>query len=130
MLVGLPSDPGIRRVHNERSEKSVKYAMEKIKASPIAPYVRHLYLYGSCARKQQNESSDVDLFLQLAEDFPMEQLKEQTLLLVSEVVPVDPDMPEVDLHIAIGEEWRNSGLLYYENVRRDGIELWTKEILI
>lgn len=130
MLVGLPSADGIRQFHRSRSRKSIVYAIEKIKASSIAPYVRHLYLYGSCARDQQNESSDVDLFLQLADDFPKAGFREQVLLLKSEVVPLEPDMPEVDLKVVVGDKWRQDSSLYYENIRRDGIELWMKEIPI
>lgn len=130
MLVGLPSDPEVRRIHRARSRKSVEYAIEKIKASPIAPYIQHLYLYGSCARDQQDEFSDVDLFLQLADDFPLEQLREQVVLLKSKVIPLDSEMPEVDLNVVVGSKWRSNSSLYYENIRRDGIELWTKAIPI
>lgn len=37
-----------------RSEASLNHAIRKIKESGIAPYVSGLYLYGSCARKEQD----------------------------------------------------------------------------
>lgn len=36
-----------------RSEVSLNHAIRKIRESGIAPYVSGLYLYGSCARKEQ-----------------------------------------------------------------------------
>lgn len=52
-----------------RSEASLNHAIRKIKESGIAPYVSGLYLYGSCARKEQDFNSDVDLLLELSPDF-------------------------------------------------------------
>lgn len=127
MLVGSSSSHEIRQYYKAQSEKSIKYAVDKIKASSIAPYVRHLYLYGSCARDQQNESSDVDLFLQLADDFPKDQLRDQVFLLKSQVMPLEPGMPEVDLAVVVGDEWRHDNSLFYENLRKDGIEIWMKK---
>lgn len=75
MFVGSPSAPRARQIYEEISKNSISYAIEKIKESPVAPYVMHLYLYGSCAREQQNEYSDVDLLLQLSDSFPKDQLR-------------------------------------------------------
>ena len=40
-----------------RSEASLDHAIRKIRESDIAPYVSGLYLYGSCARKEQGFNS-------------------------------------------------------------------------
>ena len=36
------------------------YALSQLKSSKVYPYIRHVYLYGSCARKMQSYESDVD----------------------------------------------------------------------
>ena len=52
-------------VYKKRSLISINYAIAQIKQSKIAPFVQDLYLYGSCARNEQDYDSDVDLLLEL-----------------------------------------------------------------
>lgn len=33
-------------------------------------------------------------------------------------------MNEVDLKVVIGDKWKDDPSLYFENIRRDGIDLW------
>lgn len=124
MFVGSPSAPRARQIYETTSKNSISYAIEKLRESIIAPYVTHLYLYGSCARKQQNEYSDVDLLLQLSDSCPKDQLRECVFLLKSEVMPLELGMNEVDLKVVIGDKWKDDPSLYFENIRRDGIDLW------
>ena len=63
------------------SRKSIEYAVNIIKKSPIAPFVKALYLYGSCVRGEQTYKSDVDLFLELQSDFDTQKYKDDVILL-------------------------------------------------
>lgn len=44
-----------------RTQRSLEHALSKIRDSNVSPYVKHVYLYGSCARKTQTYESDVDV---------------------------------------------------------------------
>ena len=81
-------------------------------------------MYGSCARKQQTYSSDVDLFLELISDFDIEKYKSEIIRLKGAVVPADINMPEVDLKVVIGNSWEENKMLYYKNVKEEGIDIW------
>ena len=114
-------------VYQLRSKKSMKYAVDIIKKSPIAPYVKALYLYGSCARNEQTYGSDVDLFLELQPDFDIKKYKDEVILLKGEVSPVSMDMAEVDLKVVVGDSWKRNQMLYYQNILREGVDIWEKE---
>ena len=49
--------------------KRQRNALRAIQSSCIKPYIKTIYLYGSCARGEEKYSSDVDLFLELSESF-------------------------------------------------------------
>lgn len=107
-----------------RSEKTISYAVNQIQKSSIAPFVNHVYLYGSCARKMQNFNSDVDLFLELSEDFDSAQYRDEVLRLKGTVSPKDICAPEVDLKVVVGDYWRDSKMLYYKRVKTEGVDVW------
>ena len=107
----------------KRSHYATQYALRQIKKSPVAPYVTKLLLFGSCARRQQGFSSDVDLLLEVSENIP-EDFRTELVKLRSMVTPVDADAPEVDLRIVIGNAWEKNPMLYYKNISRDGIDIW------
>lgn len=111
---------------NSRSEKTIAYAINRIKESTIAPYVKHLYLYGSCSRCTQNFNSDVDLFLELVDEFDSEQYRDEVIRLKGIVSPKDIHSPEVDLKVVVGNGWRNNKMLYYKRVKTEGIEIWNR----
>ena len=118
-----------RKINNKnsavvkRSHCAIQYALRQIKKSPVAPYVTKLLLFGSCARRKQTFSSDVDLLLEVSENIP-EDFRTELVKLRSIVSPVDVDAPEVDLRIIIGNAWEKNPMLYYKNIRRDGIDIW------
>lgn len=108
-----------------RHQDALRYAINMVQQSVLAPYVKDLILYGSCARKEQKYSSDIDLLLVLDERF----LEDKTLrtpmrLLKSQVSTDDIDDPEVDLKIVVGDEWKSNHMQYYNNIRREGISVW------
>lgn len=107
----------------KRSNYAIRYALRQIKKSPVVPYVTKLLLFGSCARRQQTFSSDVDLLLEVSENIT-ENFRTELVKLRSMVIPVDADAPEVDLRIVIGNAWEKNPMLYYKNIRRDAIDIW------
>ncbi len=123
MLIGIrkcpPDSPLV-----ERSNQSIQFALSQIQSSGIAPYVSRVILYGSCARREQQYKSDVDLFMEVSSDAPEHVLHDEILWLKGHVSPPDSSLPEVDLKVAIGAEWQKSNSLYYKNVNREGKELW------
>lgn len=89
------------------------------------PYIKTIYLYGSCARGEEKYSSDVDLFLELSESFRSRpELKKYLYLLKSEVSSEELDDAETDLKIVVGDDWKRNKMLYYTNVRKEGIQIW------
>lgn len=111
-------------LYAKRSENSIKYALSKILASPIAPYVKHVFLYGSCIRKEQKYASDVDLFMVLDDAFDISKHIADVIFLKGEVIPLDDDLPEVDLKVVIGDSWKENQMLYYQNVKKEGVDIW------
>ena len=100
-----------------RSEASLNHAIRKIKESGIAPYVSGLYLYGSCARKEQDFNSDVDLLLELSPDFNTKRYRDVVILLKGSVSPSALELPD-------GDSWKNNNMLYYKNIKMEGINVW------
>ena len=127
MKIGNRASVSKHGVYQLRSKKSMKYAVDIIKKSPIAPYVKALYLYGSCARNEQTYGSDVDLFLELQPDFDIKKYKDEVILLKGEVSPVSMDMAEVDLKVGGGDSRKRNQMLYYQNILREGVDIWEKE---
>lgn len=113
-------------VNENRHEKAVEYALNIIRNSKLAPYVKALYLYGSYARGTYKYSSDIDLFLVLEES--AREFRSEILELKSDVTDTDDfDGVEADMKIAFGDAWLRSQQSYHENIRRDGIDVWKKK---
>ena len=102
---------------NNRHAKSLNYALSVLKQDKYKKYLKTIYLYGSCARKQQTYNSDVDLFIQ--GDIPHELI----LKLKTEVTPKDYTLPEVELKFA---DEVLSSRQFKENIEKDGVLLWKK----
>lgn len=126
MRVGNRRNINKQSVYRLHSSKSVEYAVDIIRKSPVAPFVKALYLYGSCARGEQTYGSDVDLFLELQPDFDIQKYKDDVILLKGRVSPTDMNMAEVDLKVVVGDDWKKNQMLYYQNVLREGVNIWQK----
>lgn len=110
-----------------RHRNAIQYAVTVIRNSELQPYVEDVILYGSCARKEQNYSSDIDLLLVLSEEFRKnENLRIPLRKLKSQIMTDDIEDPEIDLKIVIGSDWKMNPMQYYKNVKKDGISLWIK----
>lgn len=126
MKVGNRRCLGNDNIYQLRSRRSISYALNIIRRSPVAPYIQALYLYGSCARGEQTYNSDVDLFMVLSPDFNTNKYKNDVILLKSAISPASLEMAEVDLNVVIGDSWKTNQLLYYQNIRSEGIDIWQK----
>ena len=103
-------------IRSKRQRDAAEYALRTIQSSCIRPYIKTIYLYGS---------SDVDLFLELSESFRSRpELKKYLYLLKSEVSSEELDDAETDLKIVVGDDWKRNKMLYYTNVRKEGIQIW------
>lgn len=110
-----------------RHRNAIQYAVTVIRNSELQPYVEDVILYGSCARKEQNYSSDIDLLLVLSDGFRKnENLRIPLRKLKSQIMTDDIEDPEIDLKIVIGSDWKMNPMQYYKNVKKDGISLWNK----
>ena len=127
MIVSGKNSLKTKKLYRERSERAIEYARKQIKESAVAPYVSKFYLYGSCVREEQTYQSDVDLMLELKPTFDINTLRDEIILLKSRVNPVQPDMPEVDLKIMIGDKWKNEHTLFFENIKKEGRDIWKGE---
>lgn len=114
-----------KHIKSKRHYQALQYALDQIKKSELSRFIEKIYLYGSCARGEEEWDSDIDLLVQLQEEarrYP--ETKKQILLLKGEVSTDEIADPEADVKFVFGSEWGNSPMLYYTNVRRDGINLW------
>ena len=118
-------------IRSKRQRDAAEYALRTIQSSCIRPYIKTIYLYGSCARGEEKYSSDVDLFLELSESFRSRpELKKYLYLLKSEVSSEELDDAETDLKIVVGDDWKRNKMLYYTNVRKEGIQIWPYIVIL
>lgn len=111
-------------ITSKRHQQALDYALNVIRNSPLFPYVVCVYLFGSCAKQTETHDSDVDLLMELKPSVELtEELRLPLRMLRSDVTTDSLDDPEVDLKIVVGDEWRSSSMLFFENVRKDGILL-------
>lgn len=113
-------------IQSKRHQEALDYALATIKKSPIYPYITALYLYGSCARGEEKWNSDIDLFIVLDETYKQHKELQTDLLLLKASVSTDGlyDV-ETDLRTVIGDNWLHADTLFYKNIRKDGILLWS-----
>ncbi len=109
-----------------RHEKALAYAVEVLRNSPLAQYVKELYLYGSYARGDYKYSSDIDLFLVLEDE--AREYHSEIMKLKSEVTDAeDFEGVDVDLKVTFGDTWKESNQFYHKNIRRDGKNIWERK---
>ncbi len=106
-----------------RHHEALINAMNKIAGSPVADYVRELYLYGSFCRGNYKWDSDIDLLLSLDAECKEKHHKD-IVLLKGELTMDDVDAVEVDLKVVFDDEWKSNKMLYYQTVQREGKKLW------
>lgn len=127
MIVGKKSDERIQAILQKRASKSIDYAVMQVEKSTLRPYVEKIYLYGSIARKEGSYQSDVDIFIELVEGFDVDEHKDDLAELRGHISPMDPDLPEVDMHVGIGSGWKYLPSIYYRDIINEGIIVWENQ---
>lgn len=112
---------------DERFFKSMQHALNTLRQSSIAPYITSVYLYGSSARGDYKYSSDIDLFVVLDKDVPIDIARPEMFRLKGIISPANINDVPVDLHATIGSEWETGTSLYYKNIRKEGVDIWQNE---
>ena len=69
----------------------------------------------------------MDLFLELQSDFDIKKYRDYVILLKGEISPADKDMAEVDLKVVVGDSWKRNKMLYYQNILREGVDIWKRK---
>lgn len=127
MIVGKINEKRIQSILKKRSECSVDYAISQIKKSSLEPYISKVYLYGSCARNEGTYISDVDLFIEFKEDFDPDRYRDELNYLRGHISPEDPELPEVDMHTAMGSRWKKETAGYYKDIKNEGVVIWESQ---
>ena len=97
----------------------------RLTCNPFCLALGNVILDGSCARGEASWGSDVDLCVLLNEDVRKLPNYAQIIhLLKGTISEEDAHSAETDIKFVIGDEWQNSGMLYFKNLRKDGIPVW------
>lgn len=64
------------------------------------------------------------MFIQLREIPDIVRYRKEMRLLRSEMNTDVLDDPEVDVKFVIGNEWMYSNMIFYKNVKREGVDVW------
>lgn len=124
MIVGRRDLSLVRERYEQRSNQAIQYALDEIQQSALAQYVKHIYLYGSCARREQTYESDVDLLLILDQQFGMQENKNEMILdLKRQMSKIDETLPTIEIKVILEDSWREASGLFLQNVRKEGKEL-------
>ena len=67
------------------------------------------------------------LMLELKPTFDISALRDEIILLKSRVNPPQSDMPEIDLKVVVGDEWKDEDTLYFKNIKKEGRDIWRDE---
>lgn len=103
-------------------DKALDYAIEHIITWKHKDAISSIFLYGSCARNEQNAESDIDLFIELNEEVPMDAIRQ----LRTEANPADWKLPEVEIKFGQQGCFEQENL-FYRNIKRDGVLLWKRK---
>lgn len=106
-------------------KSALDYTTSALHQSPVVPYIQDVILFGSYAKKSYNKESDIDLLLILNPEIKNnKEYKIPLRLLRSEVNTDNINNPEIDLKIVFGSEWKTNRLLFFKNIKKDGISVW------
>ena len=118
---------GLKMKNSQKHEEALLYTLNFLKQ---LPYIEEIWLYGSYARKNFRNDSDIDLYVVLKQEFNTPKLKR---FIRSESVSESSELPEVDIHfgskkISEFKEKKDyfdmSEYIYISNIKKDGILLW------
>ena len=110
---------------DERHLTTIEHAKRKIFKSPLSKYVKDVFLYGSTARGESKSSSDVDLLLILDERIKNHKNYNDWISYLKDNISTDDfTIPEADLHVVFGENWKEDNHAYFYNIKKDGFSIW------
>ncbi|MCC2255561.1 nucleotidyltransferase domain-containing protein [Ruminococcus sp. CLA-AA-H200] len=121
MIIGKRESRKVQKVYSRRSNEAIQYALKTIGKSEIAPFVKAVYLYGSCARQEQSYGSDVDLLLELVPNY---EINTKHVVSLKSELNKNNKLPDIEVKIVIGSDWHNDQGLFYKNIQKEGIKLW------
>ena len=111
-------------IPSERHQKSLEFAINMASASRISPHIKHIILFGSCARGDFHWSSDVDLLFIMDDDFGNHaELKNDLFMLRGNISPGDSESPEVNAKFYSETNWNHQNSFFLQNVRKDCVIL-------
>lgn len=82
-----------------------------------------IILYGSVARKEDTQESDVDIAIILNEEFTIESRRKMIEWLAELDLKYDRVISIVDIEREKYEKWGNV-LPFYKNIQNEGVVLW------
>lgn len=114
-----------RRELYDGQKKAIAKVLECLHEWEFHDKIESVVLYGSCARKNMRPDSDVDILVTLTPSNISPDLKDRVLDLKGRFAFLGGLYAPVDMKVMFGNAWRTSDFTFYENVRREGVELWT-----
>lgn len=112
---------------HHKQEDAFKYAMDAIQKSELYPYLQKIILFGSCARGEETENSDIDLLLVFSEDIKnVPRYLKLYRILRSMATSDELYDAEADLKFCIGDDWITSDATIYRCIRKDGVVVWKR----
>ena len=114
------------RIHVEdKFTEAIRYALNVIEDFKLNKYIDDVILYGSVSRNENKTSSDVDILVQFDERIKeVENYSIEINRLRGLITSSDINLPENDLHIVYGDDWKQNDEAYFLNIRKEGISLW------
>lgn len=110
-------------IQKNRHEEAVDYALNILSRAPYDKYIEKIYIFGSCARKQEKYTSDVDLLVECNEKMTPQIVRSMRIA----VMPEQLDMPEIDLKFEKGSKWKEQDDQFSKNLLKEGVLLWEKK---
>ncbi len=102
----------------DKFDELVKGILESINSC-----VKEIILYGSVARGNSCEGSDIDIAVLVSDELTSEQNDKLSEFIVEMNLKYDVVFSVIDIDINKYEKWKNV-LPFYKNVATEGIHLW------
>lgn len=109
-------------VNLDRFNNAIYYAVDYITKSLFSDSVNKIIIYGSCARGDFSNNSDVDVYIEFLHEVANEHLR----VMRSDFMCGDLRRVDIDVH------WGFKSLdlyedLYHSLIRKEGVVVWCKE---
>lgn len=112
-------------MEKSRELLALEYAFDVLKQSELYAFIQKIVLFGSYARGEQTEESDIDLLVILP-DFVLKEYRNNIRQLRFLVTKEQMDATLADVKFVSENEWNNSNSAFYQAVRQEGVVIWEK----